>query len=170
VPGYSARHPLLLPVGYPGDDELVVLEGEGSVAEAPPLRGREHALVVTVRLLFPVDDGARATSAGWHGWRPLTVAEEFGTGFCDLTAFTLQMAMVVLCGHVIATSPPVAGEIARVATYPSTPRGSVAFVARLSCLMSIPNRTNARIAGGVKGVATLPDSKRLRLDMVTTRS
>jgi hypothetical protein len=30
---------------------------------------------------FPVDDDDRATSGGWLGWRPLTVSEEFRTGF-----------------------------------------------------------------------------------------
>ena len=51
---------------------------------------------------------------------PRTVVETFGGGFWDLTAFTLQMAMVVLTGYVVATSPPVARLIERIARVPST--------------------------------------------------
>ena len=43
-----------------------------------------------------------------NGSSPATVAETFGGGFWDLATFTLQMAMVVLTGYVVATSPPVA--------------------------------------------------------------
>ena len=42
------------------------------------------------------------------GASPQSIADSFGNGFWDLTAFTLQMAMVVLTGYVVATSPPVA--------------------------------------------------------------
>ncbi len=49
------------------------------------------------------------------------------------------MAMVVLTGYVVATSPPVARLIERIALVPSTPRGAVAFVALLSCVVSMLN-------------------------------
>jgi short-chain fatty acids transporter len=74
-----------------------------------------------------------------NGSSPKVVAGTFGDGFWDLTAFTLQMAMVVLTGYIVASSPPVARIIARIATYPSTPRGAVAFVALTSCLVSMLN-------------------------------
>lgn len=80
-----------------------------------------------------------ALAAMLNGSSPVTVAEEFGNGFWDLAEFTLQMAMVVLTGYVVATSTPVAKLIERIATYPSTPRGAVAFVALLSCLVSMVN-------------------------------
>ncbi len=40
-----------------------------------------------------------------NGSSPVHVAETFGGGFWDLATFTLQMAMVVLTGYVVATSP-----------------------------------------------------------------
>lgn len=49
------------------------------------------------------------------------------------------MAMVVLTGYVVATSPPVSRLIERIALVPSSPRGAVAFVALLSCLVSMLN-------------------------------
>jgi short-chain fatty acids transporter len=74
-----------------------------------------------------------------NGSSPLTVAETFGGGFWDLAEFTLQMAMVVLTGYVVATSAPVARIIERIAMLPSTPRGAVAFVALMSCSVSMVN-------------------------------
>ena len=57
-----------------------------------------------------------AVAALANGSSPQTVVNAFGDGFWDLTAFTLQMAMVVLTGYVVATSPPVARLIDRLAT------------------------------------------------------
>jgi short-chain fatty acids transporter len=54
-----------------------------------------------------------AIAALANGSSPQTVVNAFGDGFWDLTAFTLQMAMVVLTGYVVATSPPVARLIDR---------------------------------------------------------
>jgi short-chain fatty acids transporter len=67
------------------------------------------------------------------------VAGAFGGGFWDLAEFTLQMAMVVLTGYIVATSPPAAKVIARIAQVPSTPRGAVAFVALIACSVSMLN-------------------------------
>ncbi|GAA1905055.1 TIGR00366 family protein [Nocardioides lentus] len=74
-----------------------------------------------------------------NGSSPVTVATEFGNGFWDLAEFTLQMAMVVLTGYVVATSAPVARLIARLAQVPNDPRAAVAFVSLLSCLVSMVN-------------------------------
>ena len=74
-----------------------------------------------------------------NGSSPATVARTFGDGFWDLTAFTLQMAMVVLTGYIVASSGPVARIIDRIATVPSTAPGAVAFVSFLSCAVSMLN-------------------------------
>ena len=69
--------------------------------------------------------------AAWT-WTPATagqVVDAWGRGFWDLIPFTLQMALVIITGHVLATSPPVRVLITRLAAVPSTPRGAVALVA-----------------------------------------
>ena len=71
-----------------------------------------------------------------NGSSPQTVVDAFGGGFWDLTAFTLQMAMVVLTGYVVATSPPVARLIDRLATLPASARTAVSLVAFLSMTVS----------------------------------
>jgi short-chain fatty acids transporter len=56
------------------------------------------------------------------------VIDAWGSGFWDLIPFTLQMALVIISGHVLATSPPMGRLIRMVAGWPSTPRGAVALV------------------------------------------
>src|SRR5262247_2314155 len=57
------------------------------------------------------------------------VVDAWGRGFWDLIPFTLQMALVIITGHVLATSPPMGRAIRAIAGWPTTPRGAVALVA-----------------------------------------
>ena len=54
--------------------------------------------------------------------------DAWGRGFWELIPFTLQMAMVIITGHVLATSPPMGRLIRAVALWPSSPRAAVAMV------------------------------------------
>ncbi len=94
-----------------------------------------------------------------NGSSPAAVAQAFGGGFWDLTEFTLQMAMVVLTGYVVATSPPIAKLIERIALVPSDPRRAVAFVALLSCLVSMLNWGLSLVFSGLlaRAIARRPD-------------
>jgi short-chain fatty acids transporter len=56
------------------------------------------------------------------------IVDAWGRGFWDLIAFTLQMALVIITGHVLATSPPMVRVIRAIASWPSTPRAAVALV------------------------------------------
>jgi short-chain fatty acids transporter len=59
---------------------------------------------------------------------PLQVIDAWGRGFWELIPFTLQMALVIITGHVLATSPPMGRLIRRIASWPRSPRGAVALV------------------------------------------
>src|SRR5258706_11820244 len=61
---------------------------------------------------------------------------EFGGGFWSLVNFTMQMALVIVGGFVVATSPPVVALTQRLAAIPKTARGAVAFVAAFAVLSS----------------------------------
>lgn len=63
----------------------------------------------------------------------------WGDGFWDLVPFTLQMALVIITGYVVATSPPVYRLIARLAGVPRSPRVAIAFVALFAMLSSWVN-------------------------------
>lgn len=57
------------------------------------------------------------------------VIDAWGNGLWELIPFTLQMALVIITGHVLATSQPVGRIIRAVAAWPTTPRNAVALVA-----------------------------------------
>lgn len=71
------------------------------------------------------------------GVAPVKLATEFGNGFWSLVNFTMQMAMVIVGGFVVASSPPVARLTRWLASIPKTPRGAVAFVAAFAMLSSL---------------------------------
>ncbi len=96
-----------------------------------------------------------------NGSSPKVVAEAFGGGFWDLAEFTLQMAMVVLTGYVVATSPPVAKIIEAIARVPSSAPGAVAFVSFMSCTVSMLNWGLSLVFGGLlaRAIARRTDLK-----------
>ncbi len=65
-------------------------------------------------------------------WTPATVSQvvdAWGGGFWGLIPFTMQMALIIITGHVLATSAPMRKVVAVIAGWPQTPRGAVALVA-----------------------------------------
>ncbi|TFD81565.1 short-chain fatty acid transporter [Cryobacterium sp. Sr8] len=90
-----------------------------------------------------------ALAALANGSSPQTIVDSFGNGFWDLTAFTLQMSMVVLTGYVLATSPPVARLINRLAAVPQSAATAVSFVAFLSMSVSFLNWGLSLVFGGL---------------------
>ena len=56
------------------------------------------------------------------------VVDAWGRGFWELIPFTLQMSLVIITGHVLASSPPMGRLIRVIAALPTTPRGAVAMV------------------------------------------
>lgn len=73
----------------------------------------------------------------------------FGDGFWGLIPFTMQMAMIIIGGFVVATSPPVHRLIRKLATIPKTPRGAVAFVVFFSMATSLLSWGLGLIFGGI---------------------
>jgi short-chain fatty acids transporter len=61
----------------------------------------------------------------------------FGQGFWSIIPFTMQMAIIILGGYVVASSPPVHRLIRWLAAIPHTPRAAVAFVAFFSMATSL---------------------------------
>jgi short-chain fatty acids transporter len=71
------------------------------------------------------------------GVAPAKLVTEFGSGFWSLVNFTMQMALVVVGGFVVASAPPVARLTRRLAGIPKTARGAVAFTAAFAMLSSL---------------------------------
>jgi short-chain fatty acids transporter len=60
----------------------------------------------------------------------------WGKGFFSLLPFTLQMALVIITGHLVASAPAVARLLHALSDLPRTPRRAVAFVTLLALLSS----------------------------------
>jgi short-chain fatty acids transporter len=80
-----------------------------------------------------------AAAAMLNGSSPVAVTKAFGDGFWSLIVFSMQMAFVAITGYVVATSPPAARLIRRLAMVPSTGPGAVAFIAFVSMSASFLN-------------------------------
>lgn len=64
-------------------------------------------------------------------WTPSSagqIVDVWGGGFWDLIPFTLQMSLIIITGHVLATSAPMRAAIRGIAGWATTPRGAVALV------------------------------------------
>ncbi len=63
------------------------------------------------------------------GASPAALVGYWGSSFWGLARFTLQMALIIVTGYVLASSRPVFRVIARIAGLPRTARGATAMVA-----------------------------------------
>src|SRR5438132_1137840 len=104
-----------------------------------------------------------AAAALINGASPVAVATSFGDGFWSLITFTMQMAMVVISGYVVASSPPAAKLIDAMAGWPRNGRAAVAFVAVISMLTSLLNWGMSLIFSGLL-VRALARRTGLRMD------
>lgn len=97
------------------------------------------------------------------GGTPTATATAFGDGFWSLIPFTMQMTFVVIGGYVVASSPPAARLIDRLARLPRNGRSAVAWVALISMVASLLNWGLSLVFGGllVRALARRTD---LRMD------
>jgi short-chain fatty acids transporter len=78
-----------------------------------------------------------AVAAMLNGAPAVTVARAFGDGFWSLLTFTMQAGMVVISGHVVASSVPAAKVINGLAALPRTGRAAIALMAAVAMLASM---------------------------------
>jgi short-chain fatty acids transporter len=70
------------------------------------------------------------------GAGPNDLVSAWGHGFWELLSFTMQMALVIVTGYVVASARPVHRIVVRIASLPFSPRGAVATVAAFAMLSS----------------------------------
>jgi short-chain fatty acids transporter len=83
------------------------------------------------------------------GRSPKEISMDFGKSFWSLTTFTMQMAFVVIGGYIVAVSPPVKKLVSRLASFPKTPKGAVAYVALMAMAASLLSWGFSLIFAGV---------------------
>lgn len=71
------------------------------------------------------------------GEDPMAMAKAGGESFWDLVPFTMQMAMVIIGGFVVASSPVMVKLIHQLAKVPQTSKGAVGYVAAIAMLTSL---------------------------------
>ena len=70
---------------------------------------------------------------------PIEVIEHWGSGVWGLLAFSMQMALVLVCGSTLAAAPVVKRGISLLASLPKRPAGAIAlvtFVSALACWLN----------------------------------
>ena len=75
--------------------------------------------------------------------------DAWGRGFWELIPFTLQMSLIIITGHVLATSKPMGRVIRAIAGLPSTPRTAVALVTFFTLVASWFNWGFSLVFGAV---------------------
>jgi len=90
-----------------------------------------------------------AVTAILLGATPLRTAQAFGDGFWSLIPFTMQMSFIIIGGYVVASSPPAARLIDRLAGLPKTARGAVCWIALISMLVSLVHWGLSSILGSL---------------------
>lgn len=97
------------------------------------------------------------------GVTPKAIASSFGEGYWSLITFTMQMAIVVISGYVVASSPPAGKLIDWLAKIPKTEKGAVAYIALFTIIASLFNWAFSLVFGGlyVRALARRTD---LRMD------
>jgi short-chain fatty acids transporter len=73
-----------------------------------------------------------ALATGWAGASPPKVLDAWGGGFWELLTFSMQMALVMFTGYLLALTRPVRALLERTAGLAKTPRGAVALMAAVS--------------------------------------
>jgi len=80
---------------------------------------------------------------------PLGLVDAWGAGFWSLIPFTLQMAMLIVGGYVLASSPPIRRLVDALASIPQSPKAAVLVVALAAMISSLVNWGFSLIFGAV---------------------
>ncbi|HZI10752.1 MAG TPA: TIGR00366 family protein [Myxococcus sp.] len=80
-----------------------------------------------------------ALATGWAGASPPKVLDAWGAGFWELLTFSMQMALVMFTGYLLALTRPVRALLERTAGLARTPRGAVALMAFVSMALAYIN-------------------------------
>ncbi|MCB1483262.1 MAG: short-chain fatty acid transporter, partial [Hyphomicrobiaceae bacterium] len=98
-----------------------------------------------------------------NGAEPKAIASAFGDGYWSLLVFTMQMALMVVSGYVVAVSGPVERLITWIASLPKTGRGAITLTAAMSMAMSLIGWAMSLVFGAVL-VRALGRRKDLKMD------
>lgn len=108
-------------------------------------------LTVFVALLalavgFPAPSGQTRPGIAERATR---LIEAWGPGFWDLLKFGMQMCLILVTGHALASSPPIARALRGLAAIPTSGAHAAALVAFAACIAGVINWGLGLIVGAV---------------------
>lgn len=104
------------------------------------------------------------------GQTPMQMIQHWGNGFWSLLGFSMQMAMVVVTGYVLADTEPVSKALDKIAAIPKSPKSAIALVSVVSSLAFFLNWGFALVVGAIlaKRIAQKVDGVDYRLLIATS--
>ncbi len=83
------------------------------------------------------------------GQTPLEVVENWGGGVWSLLAFSMQMALVLVCGSALADAPIIKRGLRKIAAFPKTPAAAIITVTMVSSIACWINWGFGLIVGAI---------------------
>lgn len=80
---------------------------------------------------------------------PIQMVEHWGSGFWDLLAFAMQMALIVVTGYVLANTPLVKGLLERISKLAKNPAQAVILVTVVATVASLINYGFGLVVGAL---------------------
>lgn len=80
---------------------------------------------------------------------PAGMVDHWYSGFWNLLSFTMQMVLILVTGHALATSPPIKSRIQQLASQPSSSAQAAALTALVACIFSWVNWALGLIIGAI---------------------
>ena len=86
------------------------------------------------------------------GSTPIQMVEYWGTGFWDLLAFSMQMALVVVTGYVLANTPIVKSILEKTSTLAKSPVQAIMLVTFIATVASLINYGFGLVVGALMAI------------------
>lgn len=83
------------------------------------------------------------------GSSPIQMVEHWGTGFWDLLAFSMQMALIVVTGYVLANTPVVKTALEKTSMLAKTPGQAILLVTFVASIASLINYGFGLVVGAL---------------------
>lgn len=83
---------------------------------------------------------------------PIEMVSFWGDGFWDLLDFSMQMALIVVTGYVLANTPFVKGVLAKVSTFAKTPGQAIVLVTVIAAIASLINYGFGLVVGALLAI------------------
>lgn len=83
---------------------------------------------------------------------PIQMVDHWGTGFWDLLAFTMQMALIVVTGYILANTPLVKKGLEKISSLAKTPVQAIILVSFVGIIGSLLNYGFGLVVGALMAI------------------